>query len=139
MNLISDPLFQMRLLKIIALLLTAMAHIGLTTNVYREEDFYLLHSSYDLLIYDQAEEITKTLRRLKQKSVFKKARSADIVFKDLEKRVLDVKRSLQALKSPSFSTTSYFENKKERDSSNVKLDTAKYDRNTGVDREEAFH
>ena len=78
----------MRLLRIIALILVTTTHLSFTTNVFLEEDFYLLHTTYDTLIYEKAiHEITGSIERARKRKIFAEARNANIVFKDLEKRV----------------------------------------------------
>ena len=43
----------------------------LATNVFREEDFYLLQSTYDLTLYQSAiEEIAKVIEKARKKHIY---------------------------------------------------------------------
>ena len=96
----------MRLLAI--LLIGFFTPTFLATNVFREEDFYLLQSTYDLTIYQGAiDEITSVIEKARKKNMYKNSAGSHLIFEDLQKRVESLRRSFETLKSPSFSTTAY--------------------------------
>ena len=95
----------MRLLAI--LLIGLFTPTFLATNVFREEDFYLLQSTYNVSLYHSAiEEISHVIEKARKKNIYKDSAGNQLVFEDLQRRVNALKRSFQTLTSPSFSTTS---------------------------------
>ena len=130
----------MKFPKIGLLLLLCFTHYTLTINVFREEDFYLLHSTHDLTIYQSAiEEISKVLERSRLKKIYKNSAGSSLIFEDLQRRVLALRKSLKTLTSPTFSSTSYLKKTEDSDNINLKFDTQLYDLHPGLDGFEAFH
>ena len=128
----------MRLLAII--IIGMLTPTFLATNVFREEDFYLLQSTYDLSLYQSAiEEIAKVIDKARKKHIYKDTAGHQLIFDDLQRRVNALRISFQTLTSPSFSTTSYLRKTEGKEASEEKYDTQLYDINTGLDRFESFH
>ena len=126
--------------------LLALLFIGLftptflATNVHREEDFYLLQSTYDLSLYHAAiEEIASVIEKARKKHIYKDSAGNRLIFEDLQRRVDSLRRSLQTLSTPTFSTTSYLRRNEGKEANEAKYDTRLYDIQTGLDRFESFH
>ena len=128
----------MRLLAI--LLIGLFTPTFLATNVFREEDFYLLQSTYDLTLYQGAiEEISQVIERARKKNIYKDSAGNQLIFDDLQRRVNALKRSFQTLTTPTFTTTSYLRRTESKETKEAKFDTQLYDINTGLNRFESFH
>ena len=128
-------------MKLVAILIIGfLTPCFLATNVFREEDFYLLQSTYDLTIYQGAiDEITSVIEKARKKNIYKNSVGFHLIFEDLQKRVETLRRSFETLKTPSFSTTAYLQKAENSKESEQKYDTRFYDISTGLDRFEAFH
>ena len=128
-------------MKLVAILVIGfLTPCFLATNVFREEDFYLLQSTYDLTIYQGAiDEITSVIEKARKKNIYKNSVGFHLIFEDLQKRVETLRRSFETLKTPSFSTTAYLQKAENSKESEQKYDTRFYDISTGLDRFEAFH
>ena len=128
----------MRLLAI--LLIGLFTPTFLATNVHREEDFYLLQSTYDLSLYHAAiEEIASVIDKARNKHIYKDSAGNQLIFDDLQRRVNSLRRSFQTLSTPTFSTTSYLRRNEGKETNEAKYDTQLYDIQTGLDRFESFH